>query len=302
MSALISSDILQLASADGFWRAEVNLVASALVSLWFEDIEIVTSPYHEPGRAAAGVIMAPWPNRLEDGRWQMGAREFAAPINDAEGHNANHGLVLGKAFDVLERSESSLRLETNLFDAAAYPFDVTLTVNFILQNTGLEINISTKNCDKVSAPIAFGLHPYFVAEQSSQLQLNAKTLISKNERNLPTQAISIEESTVAKQGLNLVEHLQVDDCFTDLIAEDGFSVTRLSRPAAGLTVEIRQTEELSYLMLYTLQEEAKQKRRLIAIEPQTAPVNAFKKLDQVKILGAGESFGATCMINLRKNT
>ena len=54
-------------------------------------------------------------------------------------------------------------------------------------------------------------------------------------------------------------------------------------------------------MLYTLQEEAKQKRMLIAIEPQTAPVNAFKKLDQVKNLGAGESFGATCKINLRKN-
>ena len=299
--ALIPSDILQLVSADALWRAEVNPVASALVSLWFDDIEIVTSPYQKPGYAQAGVIMAPWPNRLEDGRWQMGDREFAAPINDFEGNNANHGLLLGRTFDVIEHTASNLRLETNLFDAAAYPFDITLTVNFQLQNTGLEITISTKNCGAVSAPIAFGLHPYFVAEPNSQLELNARTWIQKNERNLPTHAEPIEKSAVAKAGLNLVEQLQVDDCFTHLIEEDGFTVTRLSRPAAGFTVEVRQTEELSYLMLYTLQEETNQKRLLIAIEPQTAPVNAFKNFDQVKLLAAGEIFEATCKINLRNN-
>ena len=237
--ALIPSDILQLVSADALWRAEVNPVASALVSLWFDDIEIVTSPYQKPGYAQAGEIMAPWPNRLEDGRWQMGAREFVAPINDFEGNNANHGLVLGRTFDVIEHTASNLCLETNLFDAAAYPFDITLTVNFQLQNTGLEITISTRNHDDVSAPIAFGLHPYFVAEPNSQLELNARTWIQKNERNLPTHAEQIEES-VAKAGLNLVEQLQVDDCFTDLIGEDGITVTRLSRPAAGFTVEVRQ--------------------------------------------------------------
>ena len=299
--ALIPSDILQLISADALWRAEVNPVASALVSLWFEDIEIVTSPYHQPGYAQAGVIMAPWPNRLEDGRWQMGAREFVASINDVEGNNANHGLVLGRTFDVIERTECNLRLETNLFDAAAYPFDVILTVNYRLQSTGLEITISTKNCGDASAPIAFGLHPYFVAEQTSHLELNARTWVQKNERNLPTNAEPIEESAAAKVGLNLIEQLQVDDCFTDLIDEDGFSVTRLSRPAEGYIVEVRQTEELSYLMLYTLQEETNQKRLLIAIEPQTAPVNAFKNLDQVKLLAAGELYVATCKINLRKS-
>lgn len=302
MSALISRGILQLSSADGLWRAEVNPVGSALVSLWFGDVEIVTSPYGEPGFAAAGVVMAPWPNRLEDGRWSMGDREFTAPINDAEGHNANHGLVLGKPFEVVEQQTSRLKLSTNLFDEAAYPFDVTLTVTFALENTGLEITISADNAEAESVPIAFGLHPYFVADSTSQLQLNANTWIQKNPRNLPTESLPIENSLVAKSNFNAIAEMHVDDCFTDLVAEEETFVTRLTRPEAGITVELHQSEQLRFLMLYTLRENSKQERTLIAIEPQTAAANAFKNLDQVTLLGPGNSFAATCKINLRKNS
>ena len=302
MSALISRGILQLSSADGLWRAEVNPVGSSLVSLWFGDVEIVTSPYGEPGFAAAGVVMAPWPNRLEDGRWSMGAREFTAPINDADGHNANHGLVLGKTFEVTKHETSRLELCTNLFDAIAYPFDVTLNVHFSLENTGLEITISAENADAESVPIAFGLHPYFVADSTSQLQLNANTWIQKNDRNLPTESLPIENSPVAKSSFNSVSEMHVDDCFTDLVAEEENFVTRLTRPEAGITVELHQSKQLRFLMLYTLRENSKQERTLIAIEPQTAAANAFKNLDQVTLLGPGNSFAATCKINLRKNS
>ena len=301
MSALISSQILQLSSADGLWRAQINPVGSSLVSLWFGDVEIVTSPYGEPGFAAAGVVMAPWPNRLEDGLWSIGNREFTAPINDAEGHNANHGLVLGKTFEVVEQQTSRLELSTNLFDEAAYSFDVSLTVTFALENSGLEITISAANTGAESAPIAFGLHPYFVSEAGSQLQVNAKTWIQKDSRNLPTQAVSIEKSAMVKMGLNSVEEMYVDDCFTDLVAEEDFFVTRLTRPETGFTVELHQSTQLEFLMFYTLREESQQKRTLIAIEPQTAPANAFKNLDQVTLLSPGNSFAANCKINLRKN-
>jgi aldose 1-epimerase len=188
-----------------------------------------------------------------------------------------------------------------LFDEAAYPFDVTLTVNFALENSGLEITISATNSDAESAPIAFGLHPYFVSEAGSQLQVNAKTWIQKDSRNLPTQAVSIEKSAMVNMGLNSVEEMYVDDCFTDLVAEEDLFVTRLTRPETGFTVELHQSAQLGFLMFYTLREENQQKRTLIAIEPQTAPANAFKNLDQVTLLSPGNSFAANCKINLRKN-
>lgn len=302
MSALISGQILQLASADGLWRAEISPVGASLVSLWFGETEIVTSPYGEPLRAVAGAVMAPWPNRLEDGRWNLGDREFTAPINDEAGHNANHGLVLERAFRVVAQTESSLRLETNLFDETAYPFEVTLAVSFELDESGLQVKIEASNVGSQSAPIAFGLHPYFVADVDSQLELNANTWITKNQRNLPEHSLPIDDSSVAKRGWNLVQDLNVDDCFTDLISEEELFVTRLSRPQQDLIVELKQGSELSHLMLYKFEEARGQSRTLIAIEPQTAPANAFRSTEKVKMIAPREHFSSNCKITLRKKS
>lgn len=302
MSALISSQILQLASADGLWRAEVSPVGASLVSLWFDGIEIVTSPYHKAHYAVAGVIMAPWPNRLEDGRWSMGDREFTAAINDGEGHNANHGLVLARKFDVVEQSESRLQLQTDLFNAAAYPFEVSLKISYELTSEGMQIEIEARNLDASAVPIAFGMHPYFVCDENSQIEIGADTWISKTERNLPLLATAIEESPVAQRGFNLVQDLDIDDCFTDLDSESEGHVTRLSRPNYDMTVELWQSNGLSHLMIYKFTEDDEQERVLLAIEPQSAPANAFRNLDQVKILEPSELFSANCKITRRKNS
>ena len=301
MSALISNQVLQLASADSRWLAEVSPVGASLVSLWFDGIEIVTSPFHQACYAVAGAVMAPWPNRLEDGTWQMGERKFAAPINDEQGHNANHGLVLDKEFEIVEQSDTRIRLETNLFDAAAYPFEVSLSVTYELTDGGLQIGLETKNIDTALAPVAFGLHPYFVCDEDSQVELQANVCITKDARNLPLKSVAIEESKAAKRGLNLVRELDIDDCFTDLISESEGSVTRLTRPGHGLTVAVVQSKELNHLMLYKFTEDKMSKRTLLAIEPQSAPANAFRSLEQVKILTPKESFRATCKITQRKN-
>jgi aldose 1-epimerase len=306
VSALISSQILHLSSADGLWRAEVSSVGAALVSLWCDDVEIVSSPYHQPLQASAGIVMAPWPNRLEDGTWQMGDRKFVAPINDAQGHNANHGLALGKEFEITQQTESRLRLETNLFDQEAYPFRVLLSVSFHMGNDGLQINLEARNLDGSSVPIAFGLHPYFVCDADSQLELLADTWISKNERSLPVSALPIENSTVAKRGFNLVRELEIDDCFTGLAPAEEGHVTRLTRPEHKLNVEVSQSSELSHLMIYKFTEDGPTQdnapaRMLLAIEPQSAPANVFRNLEQVKMLSPNQAFSATCKITQRKN-
>ena len=301
MSALISSQILQLSSADGLWRAQVSPVGASLVGLWHADVEIVTSPYDEPLTALAGAVMAPWPNRLEDGTWRLGEREFVAEINDTEGNNANHGLVFDKAFDIVTQTQSLLRLETKIFDEIAYPFEVLLTVTYALENDGLQISFEALNRASEAVPVAFGLHPYFVSEEDSELELNARTWVQKNSRKLPTISSAIDSSSAAQQGQNRIAELNIDDCFTDLAAnERDYFVTTISRPSFGIAIDIEQSRALSFLMLYKFQEVEKKKRMLLAVEPQSSKANFLRHLDGEELLQPNQALEATCQIKLRK--
>ena len=300
MSALISRQILQLASADGLWRAQISPVGASLVSLWHGDIEVVTSPYNEPLRALAGSVMAPWPNRLEDGAWQLGDREFTAAINDAEGHNANHGLAFDKEFALASQTDSRLRLELNLFDEQAYPFSVLLSVTYLLQNTGLQVELEAKNLSNEDVPVAFGMHPYFVLDQDSTLSVDAKTWITKNARNLPVSASTFENSPLANNAGQDICNLELDECFTDLrFDSNDVCVTTVTRPSLGIAVEVEQSRELSHLMLYRLQESSQPNRSLLAIEPQSAPANAFRNLESVASLAPAETFKANYRVKFR---
>jgi aldose 1-epimerase len=300
VSALISRQILQLASADGLWRAQISPIGASLVSLWHGDIEIITSPYNEPLRALAGSVMAPWPNRLEDGTWQLGDREFKATINDTEGHNANHGLVFDKEFALVSQADSSLRLELNLFDEQAYPFSVLLSVKYLLQKTGLQVELESKNLSNEDVPVAFGMHPYFVLDQDSTLSIDAKTWITKNARNLPLSASTFEHSPLAKNAGQDICNLELDECFTDLrFNSNDVCVTTVTRPSLGIAIEVEQSRELSHLMLYRLQESSQPNRSLLAIEPQSAPANAFRNLESVASLTPAATLKAKYRVKFR---
>jgi aldose 1-epimerase len=300
VSALISRHILQLASADGLWRAQISPVGASLVSLWHGDIEVVTSPYNEPLRALAGSVMAPWPNRLEDGAWQLGDREFTATINDADGHNANHGLAFDKEFALASQTDSRLRLELNLFDEQAYPFSVLLSVTYLLQNTGLQVELEAKNLSNQDVPVAFGMHPYFVLDRDSTLSVDAKTWITKNARNLPVSASTFENSPLANNAGQDICNLELDECFTDLrFDSNDVCVTTVTRPSLGIAVEVEQSRELSHLMLYRLQESSQPNRSLLAIEPQSSPANAFRNLESVASLAPAATFKANYRVKFR---
>jgi aldose 1-epimerase len=194
-----------------------------------------------------------------------------------------------------------LRLETKIYDQRAYPFEILLTVTYALANDGLKISFEAVNQAAEAVPVAFGLHPYFVAEEDSELELNARTWVQKNSRNLPTLATPIDSSSAAQQGRNRIAELDIDDCFTDLVAnERGYFVTTISHPSIGIAIDIEQSRTLSYLMLYKLQEVEKKKRMLLAVEPQSSKANFLRNVEGEELLQPNQALEATCQIKLRK--
>lgn len=289
MSALISDPQTQvLSSQSGLWRAEVNPRGATLISLWRGDDEIVTSPNHEPFFAFAGALMAPWPNRLEDGEWQFSGRRLRAPINDPSGNNANHGLAFGSLFDVTSSSSDSVTFATSIRHDAGYPFDVRLQVSYQLTEEGLAIDIAAKNLEDFAVPFAVGVHPYFVCDEDSILNLHARKLMHKDSRGLPTTEIAINDSNIVRRGQNRTNALQIDDCVFDFdqISESRIC-TELIRRSKNLIVKLRQSQNLHYLMIFKYEDQFK--RTLLALEPQSAKANALRLEPARHLLPGGES-------------
>jgi len=301
VSALISDrELLTLESSDGLWRAEVHPVGASLAALWFDGAEIAGTPYSEAFFAFAGATLAPWPNRLEDGTWVFEDQARKHHINDERGHNSNHGLVFDRRFVESHSTADSITFEIELGDDAVYPFSATVKVVYSLDERGLTQTISMTNNSKLMIPAAFGSHPYFLLEQNSNVQINAREVFTKSTRGLPIDRVLLAGSGVAKQGFNAATELEVDDCFTGLIENsDANYCTLITRPSVNRTVEIWQDRSFEFVMLFTFREQGENARDYLAVEPQTSPANSLRSGDHLTWLAPNETASASWGVTIR---
>ncbi len=289
MSALISDPQTQvLSSESGLWRAEVSPLGASLISLWRGEDEIVTSPNRQPLFAFAGVLMAPWPNRLEDGQWQFQGENLSTPINDPTGNNANHGLAFDKEFEIKSDGSANVTYATSLRNEACYPFDVQVQLSYLIANEGLAIEISAINYENFAVPFATGVHPYFVCDEDSLLELQARKFVQKDARSLPAAEIDINDSRVVRKGSNRIQDLHIDDCVFDFDAGAKSEIcTELIHSSRNLRVKLVQSKDLNHLMIFKYQDQLN--RTLLALEPQSAKANALRLEPARHLLPAGES-------------
>lgn len=288
---------MTLQSANGLWHAVVHPVGASLVSLCFENSDIVISPYDTAFTAFAGATLAPWPNRLEDGTWVFADKTLQHRINDEAGHNSNHGLVFDREFDVTAISNDAITMTLDLGQDDVYPFRVSIEVSYSLSSDGLRQTITAINRDSKLIPVALGAHPYFLLEENSQVEINAREIYSKSSRSLPIATVPIEESGLAKNGFNLARDLELDDCFTELSenADSKFS-TRITRPELGKTVVVWQETNFDHLMLFNYRESSG--RTSLAVEPQSSAANSLRSNVGLQWLAPEQNFSASWGVSL----
>ncbi|WP_246490372.1 aldose 1-epimerase family protein [Brevibacterium oceani] len=135
--------------------AVISPIGASLVSFTVGDRPIVVSM-----EAFDGAVLAPWPNRIDGGRFDFDGIEHRLPITEPEHDTALHGLVADVDWTVAERTESSVRLEYALAPSEGYPFPFSLSVSYDLAEAGLRISASAVNTGSVRAPFGFGFHPW----------------------------------------------------------------------------------------------------------------------------------------------
>ena len=77
-----------------------------------------------PSTSGRGQVLAPWPNRLQDGCYEFDGRRHQLPLTQPEHHNAIHGLVRWASWTVAEREQHRVVMQHVIHHQPGYPFSL----------------------------------------------------------------------------------------------------------------------------------------------------------------------------------
>lgn len=108
--------------------------------------------------SARGQVLAPWPNRLLDGRYTFDGVDQQVPLNEPP--VAIHGLVRWSNWSAVSRAEDRVELEHVLHPSPGYPFSLRTRVEYRLDGDGLTVRTKAENVGDRALPFGVGHHPY----------------------------------------------------------------------------------------------------------------------------------------------
>lgn len=254
-------------------------------------------PVSEIDSGGRGQVLAPWPNRLEDGSYRFGNATGKAPLDEPERHNAIHGLVRWMPWALEDQSESRALLSCVIHPQPAYPFRVRVELDYTLGVGGLKVTCAATNTGSEAAPFGIGFHPYLLAPRGGidevEINLSARLHLLVDGRQLP-----VGDELVSGTGFELagraLRGLQLDDCYTDLTLglDDRWHAIL---DMADRRAEIWADAAFGYVMCYTGDSigERADRRKAIAIEPMTCPPNALRTGKALIELSPGDRWTAS---------
>lgn len=289
---------IQFSLVLGDVRASITQVAAALRELSVGGIDIVQSyPESSVPPFAAGIVLVPWPNRIEDGRWTLDGATQQLDITEPKLNNAIHGLLRYTPYTVVEQTESAVTLGATVFPQHGYPFLLETTVRYELVEDGVRVTHGIRNLSKDAAPVAIGTHPFLkigdVPTEDLTLTVHASTRFPVDARLLPSDQIPVEGSEYDLRAGRPLAELFLDDAFGGVETVDGASAA-LTAPD-GRQVRLLQDENHPYVQVFTTRNFPTEggETLAVAIEPMTAPADAFNSGLDVKWVAAGESWSVS---------
>ncbi len=266
----------------GGYRAVVTECGAGLRSLEHAGVALVDgySP-DEVAPGGRGQLLAPWPNRIGDGAYSFGGRDHQLPLSEPARHNASHGLVRWAAWSVEEHTAHSVALTYRLMAQSGYPWTLDLRVGYDVSAAGLTVTQAVANRASTAAPYASGAHPYLVAGPGPvdgwELTVPAATRVLVDDRLLPRGQEDVTGTAYDFRVARLIREVGFDDAFTDLRRDAaGLATVVLTDPGSGRGVALWVDGRHRWLQLFSADDVPVTARRSLAVEPMTAPADAFR--------------------------
>jgi aldose 1-epimerase len=228
----------------------------------------------------ASSILFPFANRIEDGIYKFGGKDYLLDINQAQENNALHGFVYNKTFELVEKKaikeEASVLLryeEKGHTQGFLYTYKIDL--KYTLTKQSLDLSVSVKNTDSKTFPFTIGWHPYFDTSDlyNSIVRFKSHKQVYFDERNITQGLRDFKINDEFK-----IENKCLDDCFV-------LDSNKILFETPDYSFELTSSEKDCFLQLYT-----PPKPNTIAIEPTTGISNSFNNKIGLKTLKPNDSY------------
>lgn len=267
----------------GGYTAVVSAVGATLRVLTHEGRDLVV-PF-DAGRIRPvfrGATVAPWPNRIVDGRYTFAGVDYQAAINEVDRGHALHGLVSWVRWTAAEVTGDRLVLRHDLVPVPEYPFPLILELTCTVDADGFHSTLIAVNVGDTAAPYGCCPHPYLKAGPAPldtwELTLPAATRLEVDERLAPEGTAPVGSVDADYRAGAVIGDRFIDHAFTDLTAgADGIVRVELRDRAAGTGVTLYWPSDWApWVQIHTGDRpEPENHRAGLAVEPMTCAPDAF---------------------------
>jgi aldose 1-epimerase len=263
--------------------------------------------YAQSGKTMGIPLLYPWANRLAGFDYDVAEHAVAVPHDpgrvalDDNGlpiHGVIGGRLRWQLVDDTGPDAQSLAAQLSWSEAQpelfeVFPFRHDLHYLAHLTDGRLEIQVSVEACGQDPVPVAFGFHPYLslpgVPRERWRVRLAPMRHLALDEHQIP-----LKQQIPLKPGLTLpAEHFELADQEFD----DGFDVVsdpaRFEVATAGRRIGLEFIEGYPCAQVY-----APHTGQFICFEPMTAPTNALRSGDGLRVLVPGESYRARFAVSV----
>ncbi|WP_345188011.1 aldose 1-epimerase family protein [Microbacterium panaciterrae] len=290
------------------YEADIASIGATLRALRFEGRDLVV-PFgaDEVRPGYRGATLAPWPNRVVDGRYAFGGEEHRLPLTEPDRGHALHGLVAWAEFTDVVVEPDRVVLATTIVPQHGYPFRVEVDVEYRIGSDGLTQTVTGRNLGTDPAPWGTGPHPYLVAEPIEgpravddwTLTIPAASVLTVTPDRLSPIAVEPVDAheewdfrSPRRIGATFIDH-----AFTDLSRTGGAATVELRGPVGG--VGVTWGEACPWVQIHTADTPAQPESHRIglAVEPMTCAPDAFNSGAGLVSIAPGTEHAASWRIH-----
>ena len=280
--------------AAGDYRAAVTALGAGLRELTRAGRPLITG--YQPDElppGASGQLLAPWPNRVDHGRYLFDGAEYQLDLSEPDQANAIHGLTRWENWAPVRQQDDRITLAHTLGARPGYPFCLRLEAEYRLgPASGLEVTITARNEGSRRAPYGTGSHPYLTAlaplVDDCSLTLPAGRWLPAGARDIPSGPVKdVTGGPFDFRQQRRIGGTSINHAFTGL-ERDGAGKAWAWLAADASSVALWAGDGYQWLQVFTGDSLPEgHRRRALAVEPMTCPPNALVTGQDLLVLDPG---------------
>jgi len=270
----------------GDYEAVIASVGASLRSLTYDGRDL-TVPFDadEVRPSYRGATLAPWPNRIVDGKFTFAGVERQVALTEPARHHALHGLAGWLDYEAIDKGPSHVTLSATIEPQTGYPWRIVIETTFSLDADGLTQTVTATNESPDAAPWGTGPHPYLVAGEGHvddwTLDLPAAEVLAVTpDRLSPIGLRPVDADDPTRFDFREARQIgvvEIDHAYTALNRDaEGFAIVRVM-DSAGSGVQMTWDAACPWVQIHTSDKGVGKPghRTGLAVEPMTCAPDAF---------------------------